>query len=71
MRQGRLIIFSIFCQIKQLEMKHLSMEAKTFCTKGGIPGLVVMGVDSCSRSRGIESRHHLLDGIDNFHIDLC
>ena len=52
-------------------MKHLSMEAKTFCTKGGIPGLVVMGVDSCSRSRGIESRHHLLDGIDNFHIDLC
>ena len=37
---------------------------------GGSPGLVVMGDDSCSRGRGFESRHHILDGYDIFHIDL-
>ena len=37
---------------------------------GGSPGLVVMGVDSCSRGRGFESRRHTLDGHDIFHIDV-
>ena len=30
--------------------------------KGGSPGLVVMGEDSCSEGRGFESRCHILDG---------
>ena len=29
---------------------------------GGSPGLVVMGRDSCSKGRGFESRHRILDG---------
>ena len=29
---------------------------------GGSPGLVVMGVDSCSEGRGFKSRYHILDG---------
>ena len=29
---------------------------------GGSPGLVVLGDDSCSKGRGFESRHHILDG---------
>ena len=29
---------------------------------GGSPGLMVMGGDSCSKGRGFESRHHILDG---------
>ena len=29
---------------------------------GGSPGLVVMGVDSCSKGCGFESHHHTLDG---------
>ena len=33
------------------------------CFKGGSPGLVVMGDDSCSKGRGFESRCHMLDGI--------
>ena len=31
-------------------------------TKGESPGLVVMWGDSCSKGRGFESRHHILDG---------
>ena len=31
--------------------------------KGGIPGLVVMGGDSCSEGREFESQHHILDGL--------
>ena len=31
-------------------------------SKGGNPGLVVMGGDSCSEGRGLESRHCKLDG---------
>ena len=34
-------------------------------------GLVVMGDDSCLRGDGFESRHHILDGHDIFHIDFC
>ena len=30
--------------------------------EGGSPGLVVMGDDSCSKSRGFKSRHLILDG---------
>ena len=30
--------------------------------KGGSPGLVVMGGDSCSENCGFESPHHILDG---------
>ena len=29
---------------------------------GWSPGLVVMGVDSCSKGREFESQHHILDG---------
>ena len=36
----------------------------------GSPGLVVMGDDSWSKGRGLESWHHILDGIDIFYIDL-
>ena len=37
---------------------------------GGSPGLVVMGGGSRSKGRGFESRCHILDGHDIFHIDL-
>ena len=30
-------------------------------TKGGSPGLVVMGGDSCSEDCGFGSKHHILD----------
>ena len=30
--------------------------------KGGSPGLVVMGGDSCSKGCEFEFRHHILDG---------
>ena len=29
---------------------------------GGIPGLLVMGGDSCTEGRGFKSLHHILDG---------
>ena len=35
----------------------------------GSPGLVVMVGDSHSEGRGFKSRHRILDGHDNFHID--
>ena len=43
------------------------MQCKTYVIKkwpvwGGSPGLMVMGGDSCSKGRGFESRHHILDG---------
>ena len=31
-------------------------------TRGGSPGLVVMGRGSCCEGRGFESRHSILDG---------
>ena len=34
----------------------------TLLTKGGSPGLVVMGRDSRFEGRGFESRHRILDG---------
>ena len=37
---------------------------------GWPPGIVVMGEDSRSKGHGFESRHHILDGHDIFHIDL-
>ena len=30
--------------------------------KGGSPGLVVLGEDSCSKGHELESQHHILDG---------
>ena len=35
---------------------------KTKLNKGGSPSLVVMGRDSCSKVRGFESQHRILDG---------
>ena len=32
-----------------------------FGMMGGSPGLVVMGGDSCSKGRGFESQHRILD----------
>ena len=43
---------------------------KTLARLGGSPGLVVMGGDSRSKGRGFESLCRILDGHDNFHIDL-
>ena len=38
---------------------------------GGSPGLVVMGDNSCSKGRGFESQHRILDrDLDFFHFDL-
>ena len=37
---------------------------------GGSPALVVMGDDSYSKGCEFESRHHILDAHDIFHIDL-
>ena len=38
---------------------------------GGNPGLVVMGDQSCTKGRGFESWHCILDGhLDIFHIYL-
>ena len=34
--------------------------------KGGSPGLVVMGGDSCSEGHGFESQRRILDGHDIF-----
>ena len=34
--------------------------------KGGSPGVVVIGDDSCSRGRGFKSLHHTLAGHDIF-----
>ena len=33
-------------------------------------GVVVIGGHSCSKGRGFESRHHILDGHNIFHIYL-
>ena len=35
---------------------------KEYNIKGGSPGLVVMGDDSCSNGRVFESHRHILDG---------
>ena len=43
---------------------------KSSPNKGGIPGLWVMGDESCSRARGFKSQCCILDGHDIFHIDL-
>ena len=39
--------------------------------KGRIPGLVVMGDNSCLKGCGFESQHHILDEHDIFCIDFC
>ena len=30
---------------------------------------MIMGVDSCSKGRGFESRRQIMDGLTFFHID--
>ena len=35
---------------------------KNYTVKGGSPGLVVMGGDSCSKGHGFESQRRILDG---------
>ena len=42
----------------------------TQLSRGGSPGLVVMGGGSCSKGHGFESRFCILDGHDVFHIYL-
>ena len=37
------------------------MTCKIYFTRGGSPGLVVMGGDSCSKGRGFESQYRILD----------
>ena len=34
---------------------------KSMMREGAIPGLVVMGGDSCSKGRGFESQYRILD----------
>ena len=41
------------------------VKVKIWLLRGGSPGLVVMGGDSCSRGHGFESKYHILDG--HFH----
>ena len=48
----------------------LAAQRRQSVNLGGSPGLVVMDNDSCSRCCGFESRPHILDGHDIFHIDL-
>ena len=43
-----------------------SNTVKTSFVQGRIPGLVVMGDDSCSRGHGFKTQHHILDGNDIF-----
>ena len=38
---------------------------------GGSPGLVVMGDESCSKGRGLESRRRILDGLTFFTLICC
>ena len=55
-----------FWQLPNLNLMGLLKRAqpnlKTKTLRGGSPGLVVMGGDSCSEGRGFKSRHYILDG---------
>ena len=48
-----------------------TLKVKEERSKGGSPGLVVVGDDSCLRGRGFESRRRKLDGhfLVFFHIN--
>ena len=49
-------------------LKRAQPNLKTKTLRGGSPGLVVMGGDSCSEGRGFKSQHHIQDG--HFYIYL-
>ena len=45
-----------------VKLKCFAGPKKTKRSRGGSPGLVVMGGDSCSNGCEFESWHHILDG---------
>ena len=58
-------LFTVNC-IKKTKIKKKEAgngPLKTLQVKGGSPGLVVMGRDSCSEGHGFESWHRTLDGL--------
>ena len=57
--------FSCKCSFRNVRSSTFSIKLssnQTTGAAGGSPGLVVMGGDSCSKGRGFESQHRLLDG---------
>ena len=52
----------------QNSRRHINI-LKVKTKSGGSPGLVVMGRDQHSEGRGVESRHHILDG--HFFTYIC
>ena len=48
---------------KEMENSLQGERKQTKSRKGGSPGLVVMGGDSCSIGCEFKSQHHILDGI--------
>ena len=53
----------------QRQMSHKEVRVINIIKfKGGSPGLVFMGGDSCSKGRGFESRRRMLDCHNIFHI---
>jgi len=59
--------YSLFAHAIVVYAKHID---NSEVIRGGSPGLVVMGYDSCSKGRGFKSRHCILDIHNIFHIDL-
>ena len=52
----------------QRQMSHKEVRVINIIKfKGGSPGLVFMGGDSCSKGRGFESRRRMLDCHNIFH----
>ena len=49
---------------------YFCLKIKMEISMGRSPGLVVMGGDLCSKGHGFESRHHILDGLNIFHVYL-
>ena len=54
--------------VAAIQALYNSIRVKKSC-KGGSPGLVVIGRDSCYKGHGFESRHHILDG--HFFTSIC
>ena len=51
-----------WCWCQAAKCCFYSSHNKLSKMKGGSPGLVVTGGDSCSEGHGFESQHHILDG---------
>ena len=51
----------LFPSFGRMEANKITERRKS-SNRGGTPGLVVMGDDSCLSGRGFESRRRLLDG---------